>query len=396
MLLTGTFGSAVDFGGGALQAKNGSIFLARLDTTGHHVFSMQFGGEASGEARAASDVMGNLYLGGYLGPGKVDLGGGTTDSATGNAFLMRLDAAGHHVWSRRFSAPCLGGYSNILGVAVAPSTGDVVVAGSFQGQFSLGDEVLTSSSPAGDRFLASFDATGMLRWKKVFHKSNIGLGFSVAVDAHGDIAVAGPFEDPLSFGGPTLTSLGGDDIFVVKLDADGNHLWSRQFGTPAQDFGGSVTIGPSGELLVTAEVQDALDLGKGPIPGAPGERHVLFAVFESNGDLRFSTDVDALVPDPGFVFVSGSGFDAAGNVTVSLQLTETYPNAVIAKLSASGDLVWLKPFDEEGRTMGSGAIARPNGGIVVVAVQNPVAMDVDGVHFPAPNERALMVVDLAP
>jgi hypothetical protein len=59
------------------------------------------------------------------------------------------------------------------------------------------------------------------------------------------------FEDTASFGGHTLTSNGDWDIFVAKLDADGNWLWAVQAGGPALDSGYSIAFDAAGNAYVT-------------------------------------------------------------------------------------------------------------------------------------------------
>ena len=69
----------------------------------------------------------------------------------------------------------------------------------------------------------------------------------------------GDHDRTMTFGGATLTSLGGADIFVAKYDAAGNHLWSKRFGDAAiaqqgrgiaADVVGNATkVTPAGHVL---------------------------------------------------------------------------------------------------------------------------------------------------
>src|SRR5262249_53737798 len=81
------------------------------------------------------------------------------------------------------------------------------------------------------------------------------LPFAMAIDKNGDVVVVGSSRGVVDFGGGPLTSATLDDVFVVKLDASGKHVWSRLFG----DVGGfgaterarAVALDPAGNVYVT-------------------------------------------------------------------------------------------------------------------------------------------------
>ena len=58
---------------------------------------------------------------------------------------------------------------------------------------------------------------------------------ALAVDASGNLYLAGVFSGTATFGDTSLTSGGGMDIFVAKLDSNGNFLWTKQAGGPDYD-----------------------------------------------------------------------------------------------------------------------------------------------------------------
>ncbi|HRQ40087.1 MAG TPA: SBBP repeat-containing protein [Chloroflexota bacterium] len=69
---------------------------------------------------------------------------------------------------------------------------------------------------------------------------------SVAMDADGNVIVAGHTEG--SLGGPNT---GLTDVFVQKVDPDGNTLWTRQFGTISEDIAYGVATDSNGNAAVT-------------------------------------------------------------------------------------------------------------------------------------------------
>jgi hypothetical protein len=92
------------------------------------------------------------------------------------------------------------------------------------------------------------------------------------------VLVAGTLQGTLDLGGNPLTSVGGNDIFLAKLDSGGNHVWSLRLGDAssqqlnavaysgttaafagslagAPDFGGTVLTSAGGDDAFAATVQ---------------------------------------------------------------------------------------------------------------------------------------------
>jgi len=95
------------------------------------------------------------------------------------------------------------------------NAGNSYVTGSFEGTASFGDITLTSSGGM-DIFVCKLDNAGNFLWAK-----NSGdyedSGFGIAVDNDGNQHVTGYFSGTASFGTTTLTSSGGYDIFIAIL-----------------------------------------------------------------------------------------------------------------------------------------------------------------------------------
>ena len=96
---------------------------------------------------------------------------------------------------------------------------------------------------------------------------------ALAVDAAGNILVAGQFEGTIDFGVGPLTSLKTDG-FVAKLSPTGDGLWSKRFGeVKSQDLASGIAVDASGTVIVTGIFEGTVDFGGGAIHGG---RHELF------------------------------------------------------------------------------------------------------------------------
>lgn len=154
VLVTGSFSGSIDFGAGPLLAQGGSdLFVLKLDgMSGVHRWSRSFGDGAEQQGSALSvDGADNVVVTGSF-YGAIDFGTGPLQSTGGsNAFLLKLDAGGNTVWSKRF-----GEHKSARGTASAVAqTGEVVVTGSFDGDADFGGGNLISAGKA-DGFLAKY------------------------------------------------------------------------------------------------------------------------------------------------------------------------------------------------------------------------------------------------
>jgi hypothetical protein len=191
--------------------------------------------------------------------------------------------------------------------------------------------------------------TGGHLWSKRFGYADSDYASGFSLDAAGNIYLAGPNSGTLDFGGGPLTSAGGIDFFVAKLDQDGNHVWSKNFGGGNDQLGRRVALGPDGDLVVAGMFKGVLDLGGGPLASA-GEYDVFVSKFDSSGvpvwSTRFGDSADqylhgVTIDSDGQIYVTGEfqgnidfgdgALNASGNVSMYL-----------AKLDRDGQVLWSR------------------------------------------------------
>ena len=310
VFVTGYFSGAVDFGGGALTSAGGQdVFVVRLDANGNHVWSRRFGNSSNqAGAGVAVDPSGNVLLVGTF-SGSIDFGGGSLTSAgSTDVFVAQLDAAGVHSWSRIF-----GDASAQTGVAVAvDGDGNVFATGAFSGTVDFGGGGLTSAGST-DAFLVKLSAAGVHAWSKRFGDASGQTGIALAVDASGSPVCAGSFAGSVSFGGGTFTSAGSTDGFVAKLDSSGNHLWSHALGGTGTDAANGVAVHGAGDVVVTGGFQASADFGGGTLTSAGGTDLFLvrwaaagtWLTNERAGDATDQEGRAVAVDAPGFAIAAG-------------------------------------------------------------------------------------------
>lgn len=121
--------------------------------------------------------------------------------------------------------------------------GNVYVTGSFLGTVVFGATTLTGTTT--NAFVAKLDAAGQWQWVVQPSSSTSNNGQQIAVDASGNVYVAGTYRDVVSFGATSLASRGDADVFVARLSAStGQWLGAARAGGPSGDScNGLVVVG---------------------------------------------------------------------------------------------------------------------------------------------------------
>ena len=272
VLVTGTVGPNVNFGGGELPSPSGyDIFVAkysgangsyrwanRIGSSGNDVFSYAIAVDPAGDV---------VVTGQFL--GTVDFGRGPLTSAGGwDVFVAKYSGVdGHAIWARR-----LGGTMDNTGLGVAiDSLGNVVVTGYSYGVADFGGPAPLTSTGDRDLFLAKYRGSdGAYRWAQLVGSTGFEQGSSVAVDSADNIVVTGSFVGTVNFGGAcslsTPTAI--NDAFVAKYNSSGGCLWARRFGGTNGDWGTSLAVDGSDNVVVTGAFQGTVDFGNGPLTSA--------------------------------------------------------------------------------------------------------------------------------
>ena len=209
----GFFGKEVNFGGGPLMGAGGmDIFLAKLDSSGNHIWSNRFGGVGNQSLQdLVIGVAGDVSLVGHF-DASFDLGGSTLPYQGGtDAFIASLSSAGNHLWSKPFGDSMNQSARNVA----TDSWGKVIVGGTMTGMADFGGGLLTAKDE--DVFLVALTASGDHVWSRRFGESNAQGPSDIATDGSGNLAVIGQFQGSINFGGTQLTTAGSTDVFVAKL-----------------------------------------------------------------------------------------------------------------------------------------------------------------------------------
>ncbi|NUO49562.1 MAG: hypothetical protein HOV80_11965 [Polyangiaceae bacterium] len=254
VLVAGAFEGTMDLGSDELtSADDFDAFVVKLDSAGAYVWSKHFAGLGYQYVDAlAFDAADNVVVAGES-SASVDYGGGPLAAGS---FLVKLDPAGNHAWSKSFDAS--------MGSVAVDDSANVILAGYFSDSVDFGGGTLDSLG-VDDAFVAKLDSSGNHVWSKAFGGPEDQHVFGVATDSAGNVALFGHFEGAVDFGGVPLMSADQKDLFLAKLDGEGTHLWSARFGGPSDQYAYSTCFDAAGHLVVTGSFDGTVDFGDGQL-----------------------------------------------------------------------------------------------------------------------------------
>jgi hypothetical protein len=230
IVLVGDFDGTLDFGGGPMTTAGASdLFVARFDAAGTHLWSKQFGDDSLQQGKSvATDKDGNVLVFGNL-TGTIDLGGGPLKSAGGgDIFLAKLDSTGAHLWSKRFGDELRRQYAT--SVATDPS-GNVYFGGQYEGSADFGGGVMsTTGLNDSDVYVVKYSPAGDHLWSKKFGDDWLQTLMSMAVDSRGNVTFAGRYKGSFDFGGGPFVETSAYLMYFAKLDTNGGYVWNSSFG----------------------------------------------------------------------------------------------------------------------------------------------------------------------
>jgi hypothetical protein len=313
----------------------------------------------SGHQFVTGSVRGTTNLRGW------DLGG----EGTRDVFLVKLSSG------VVFQGVSFGGTELAEGYGVAAdAAGGALVTGKFSGTMDFGGSGFTSAG-GDDIFLARYDGNLVHVWSKRLGGASTDHGYAVAMDAVGNVFITGLFEGSVDFGGGTLVGSGSADIFLAKYDAGGNHLWSKWFGGSAYDFGSSVAVDGSGNVVVGGAFQGSVDFGESLSAGsydgfvaryAPNGSHLWSQRF---GGIDIDQAGDVAVDGLGNMYVCGS-FRATVNLGGGNLISAGVDDVLLAKYGANGLHLWSDRYGGVGSDVAN-SIAVDDAGYTVATGSSP-------------------------
>jgi hypothetical protein len=209
--------------------------------------------------------------------------------------------------------------------------GNRYVTGYFEGtlDFDPGAGISNITSKGRqDLFIAKYSVSGDLIWVQGIGGTSDDKGTGIAVDAE-YVYVSGQFYEggPVTIGGTTLTSAGGWDMMVLKINrTDGSVIWAKSYGTAGtdantEDVAYGIASDGSGNIYLTGVIGSTINGSNGTVISfdgveitIAGQIDAFIAKLNASGAAQWVKGIGGNLNATGFsITVAGDYVYTAGN-----------------------------------------------------------------------------------
>jgi hypothetical protein len=300
-------------------------------------------------------------------------------------FVLKLDSCGNFLWAKQIASNTQN--STIQDVPLnltLDSAGNSYITGGYEGSFDFDPGTATYNRSGTNGFVLKLSTNGNFIWEKDL----VGyIPYSSAADPTGNIYTTGNFTGTVDFDpGPGVFYLypsvppnqtGGprDQIYLSKLDANGNFIWAKQFEGQGNQYytttSFQIALGTSGNIITAGSFAGKYDFdpGNGTFylqSVAVGSTYIVN--LDGNGNFVWAKQLKA--DTNSHVYPSDIDIDRSGNIVIQgglqgsadfdpddnsvytlsnthlLTISFPYYNSFFCKLNQAGGFIWARQIGD--------------------------------------------------
>lgn len=349
------------------------VYIQKLDKNGNFIWAISLGTVYNNDVYDLEcDDKGNIYfLMSYV--NKLDC-----DPDTGKYYLnwgggedvaiIKLDSSSRFIWAKSIS----GAFDQVGNALTFDKSGNIVITGAFQEKvdFDPGPAKFEKIADGTfDYFVLKLDTAGQFVWAKTFGTLYSEFGDDIITDADNNIYITGRFSDDLDFDASNQTRMisakGGYDVFIHKLDSNGNYLWAKSFGSNNNEYPKRIFLNLEKQIIICGYFEYKTDFSTDTnasitvTPKGVGDHFVinldssginnwLRTFGETGQDVYLNSEQDY----NGNIFTLGAFYSSSIDLNPgsdSFKIKRTGQNdAFIQKLDKSGNFIWGRSIEGSG------------------------------------------------
>jgi hypothetical protein len=252
------------------------LIYAKLNPSANFIFGFSYPtGVTPSNPMIKNDAVGNfIACGNFNGTVDFDPGPGSfslTSNGLNDVFICKFSASGNFLWARSFG----GSSQDFIADLDFDTANNILLTGNFKStvDFDPGPSSFTLSAVSfgsGDGYVLKLDASGNFIWAVSYGNASPALAgsSSLIIDTLNNVYIGGSFTDTLDLdpgiGTYTLSSFGGSDAHITKLDAGGNFIWGKQIGGTGDDYVRDICIDKTNKLFAMGSFSLTADFDPGP------------------------------------------------------------------------------------------------------------------------------------
>jgi len=284
LIMGGTYCNSLTFGSTTITGGVSNLFLAKFDTSGNAVWMKSGTSTSSCLLNAVtSDASGNIYATGKVSNG-INWGTGLLVNQNGGdqVIVTKFNSSGALQWLKHEGNLHMAGttenmYDSGNGIGV-DAAGNVYVGGSLLDTTYIQMPNMISRQWG---MIAKYNSAGTKLWLKKIGGGNAhAVVHSLAMDAAGNPYIVGNYNDTMTISGTALPPSDSVDVFIARLDGNGNVTWVRTGGGPNVDKGLSIAVDADGSVVTTGLFEANASFGSFSLVG--NSYHDMFVTRQAN------------------------------------------------------------------------------------------------------------------
>jgi hypothetical protein len=301
-------------------------YLIKVDSSGNVIWSNTYGGSND----EVCYYVGLTNTGGYV------LTGGTKSFGAGenDLFIIRTNAAGNMLWS----AIAGGAYNDYGWSAIQTVDRGFLISGFSE----------TCLGGCNQGLLVKTDSAGTVQWTKMLGGAGSEALYGMDRTADGGYIVTGE---------TSTNSFGSSDTWLIKLNANGDTVWTKSYGSATEESGSAVRQISGGGYIIAGDIHNAFNIHHASLLKTDSIGNLRWAKTFGNPDTsdggEFGWDVHQL-HDRGYILLGS---------------TPAYNNSMqvfIVRTDSAGNMLWSKTYGGSQADDPWYSALAPDGGLAII------------------------------
>ncbi|MBP6977639.1 MAG: T9SS type A sorting domain-containing protein [Lentimicrobiaceae bacterium] len=332
-----------------------NAFVLKYDSLGNVLWVEGFGGNDKDYVWGLSiDKLGNIYCIGDYESDTLVVGLDTLiNNGDKNFFIVKYAYDGSFLWAIGQGGDDYDFSQSI----VCDNSGNFYAIGGYKSEIViLGQDTLVNEGET-DVFIVRYDYNGEAVWAKTFGGEDIDFAEEMTADNSGFIYVAGAFQsDSLYIGSQLLLNNGAYDIFILKLDTDGNVVWVKGFGGNDYDRLEDFVVDSNGNIYITGNFNsDTIEFDNYFFINQGGS-DIYYAKLDSNGNVIWANSTGGKYYEANSniglshsneLYLSGCFRSQSIKFDSLIVIRNAYQTGFVTELDTSGVVIWAKALGAE-------------------------------------------------
>ena len=235
-----------------------------------------------------------------------------------------------------------GSSGNDFGYDVAvDNLGNSYITGYYKNNATFGSIELPKSTTS-NFFVAKYNQQGEVVWAR----KTVGMseGAGITVDNSGNVFVIGNFQNNVNWDSQLLKSAGLQDIFVARYDRAGSLVWVKPFGGPGVDYGRDIALDANGNIYITGDFQGNANFDKMSVQSRSGSLDAYIARLNASGNIIWIKTAGGISQDYGYGIACG----VDGNCAITGCYTSRIRFNYLQLQSAGSSDIFVANYDSAG------------------------------------------------